>query len=200
MKQKLGLFLSLSFASFLVSCGGGESSSSQTSGASNGLPFGLPQNASLPAASNVDVVDHQKLKEQLPEAWAGWKRTKHEGKKMEVMGYKMSMAEAQYKGDGGSRLEISISDIAGLVDTARIGVAAWLSAEIDKETDTGYEKTTRFKGYKAHEKVDREDKKASLSVIVADRFVVTARGTKMDLDAVKSAMEKVDLGAIRGLR
>lgn len=202
MKNTLGLAAACFALPFLLSCGGSSDSGAPApANPTQGLPFGIPQNAAgFPAPSNVEVVDHQKLKAELPEKFSGWKRTKHEGMKTEVMGYRMSMAEARFKNDAGGSIEISIADIAGLVGPSKFAVAAWLSAEIDKETEGGYERTTRYKGYKGYEKVEDKGGKANLSVIVGDRFVVGVRGSKVDLDTVKSAMDRIDLGRIKGLK
>jgi type II secretory pathway pseudopilin PulG len=39
-----------------------------------------------------------------------------------------------------------------------MGLAAWSIAEVDKETATGYEKTTKIDGNKAYEKYDNDQK------------------------------------------
>lgn len=201
MKKPAGFHASLAGIFFLLAACGGESSSSAPTGGNPaaGLPFGIPQNASLPPAPNVEVVDHAKLKAQLPESLPGFKRTKFDGQKVSVMGYKMSTAEARFKSDTGGTMQISISDIGGLVDTAKMGVAAWASLDVDKETENGYEKTTKYRGYKAMEKVDHKEKEASLSLILADRFVVSAKGYKMELGGVKAIVDRLDLKAISKL-
>ncbi len=96
----------------------------------------------------VDPVDFRKLKDILPERAAGLERTEATGEKNGAMGFSLSQAEGKY-GDGEASLEIEITDTGGVGGMAMMGMAAWAMAEVDKETATGYEKTTRIDGNKA---------------------------------------------------
>ena len=74
------------------------------------------------------------------------------------------------------------------------------ATDVDRETTTGYEKTTRYSGHKAMEKYDRSSKHGEISVMVADRFVVAAEGNGVDMDALKNAVGQVNLGRLESMK
>ena len=81
-----------------------------------------------------------------------------------------------------------------------MALAGWSMAEIDKETTTGYEKTTKIEGYKAFEKYDNEGKSGELNVLVADRFVVNVQGDHITVDQLKGALKDLDLTKLGDLK
>jgi type II secretory pathway pseudopilin PulG len=105
----------------------------------------------------VEPIDFRKLKELLPATAAGLSRTEATGKKNGAMGFSFSQAEGKY-GEGDSSIEIQILDTGGIGGMGMMGLAAWSIAEVDKETATGYEKTTKIDGNKAYEKYDNDQK------------------------------------------
>jgi hypothetical protein len=148
------------------------------------------------AGKKVDVVEFRTLKEMLPESLPGMKRTEASGEKNAAMGMQVSTANGSYSNDQGSNLSLKITDIGSLSGLAGMAAYAWANSEIDRETQSGYEKTTKFNGYKSREKYDNQSKYGELSVMVGDRFVVEAQGNGVDMDAIKGALGKVDLGKL----
>ena len=138
-----------------------------------------------------EVVDFRALKELLPEKVAGMERTAHSGEKAGAMGFNMSTASAEYR-DGDKELELAIVDFAA-VATAMMGITAWASVEIDREDENGYERTTTVEGYKAFEKYSNKNKSGELSLLVADRFIITLKGRNMDEKSFKSAIDELNL-------
>jgi hypothetical protein len=141
-----------------------------------------------------EVIDFRKLKELLPASVAGMERTSHTGEKVGAMGFKMSTAEAKYE-SGDSRLEVNIIDFAG-VGMAMMSLASWSSMEVDRETDTGYERTTVIDGYKAFEEYDRERKDGQISIITGERFIVTIEGKNVEERAMRDALDAIDIDAL----
>jgi hypothetical protein len=148
----------------------------------------------------VETVDYKELKALLPESLPGMKRTNATGEKTSAMGMQISNAEGRYSSDDGSSLTIKITDIGSLTGLAGMAAYAWARVDVDRESDTGYEKTTVFKGYKSHEKYDKQNKSGEISVLVADRFVVEADGNNVDIDAIKHALDNVDLGKLNSMK
>ncbi len=144
-----------------------------------------------------EVIDFRKLKELLPGSVAGMDRTSHTGEKVGAMGFKMSTAEATYEsGDG--KLEVAIIDFAG-VGMAMMSLASWSTMEVDRETDTGYERTTVIDGYKAFEEYDSNRKKGQISIITGDRFIVTIEGRNIEENAMREALDAIDIDALVGM-
>lgn len=152
------------------------------------------------AGKKVETVDYQELKALLPESLPGMKRTDATGEKTSAMGMQVSQAEGQYSSDQGASTSIKITDIGSMTGLAGMAAYAWARVDIDREGDNGYEKTSTFNGYKSHEKYNRANKSGELSVLVADRFVVAVDGNNVDMDAIKSALGKVDLGKLNSMK
>jgi hypothetical protein len=200
-------------AGLLTSCGGGEDASAATetaeaSSSSEGTASDDPAATMEKAMSDAmkqlggdgetkEVVDFRELKALLPERIAGMDRTSHTGEKVGAMGFKMSTAQAEY-GDGDQSLEVSVVDFAG-VSMILASAAAWSSVEIDKETESGYERTTMIDGYKAFEEYDGKRKEGQVSIIAEDRYIITVEGRNIEEGALREALDAVSISKLKGL-
>jgi hypothetical protein len=152
------------------------------------------------AGKKVETVDFKELKALLPESLPGMKRTDATGEKTAAMGMQLSNAEGRYSADNGASMTIKITDIGSMTGLAGMTAYAWARVDVDREGDNGYEKTSTISGYKSHEKYDKSSKSGELSVLVGDRFVVEVDGNDVDMDAIKSALGKVDLGKLNSMK
>jgi hypothetical protein len=151
--------------------------------------------------SKVETVDFRKLKELLPEELDGMERKGASGEKTNSFGIKVSQSEGNYKSeDGQQSIKITIIDLGSMKGLTGMALFAWTMADIDKETEDGYEKTTEFKGHKAFEKYNTTDKNGDLEVIVGDRFMVKGEGWGVDMDAIHNAVGSVDLSVLEGMK
>jgi len=159
------------------------------------------ENALEASGGKVEPVDFRTLKEMLPKTAAGLPRESSEGEKAGTMGMKISTANADYRSEDGSKsIEISITDMGFLSSTAALATAGWLMAEIDRETDTEYEKTTTYQGYKAYEKYNTQYENGSLAVFVGERFIVQIESNGLPVYQVKEAMSAIDLDALEAMK
>jgi hypothetical protein len=71
---------------------------------------------------------------------------------------------------------------------------------MEKETDTGYERTTKVDGQLVHERYDRRSKSGEVSIVLADRFAVTVRGDGVEPAALTAAVKQIDLAKLASLR
>jgi hypothetical protein len=149
--------------------------------------------------SKVEPVDFRELKALLPESLKGMKRGDASGEKSGAMGMSISKAEASYDSDSGASVDIEITDMGGINNFAAAAQFGWAMQEIDRETKTGYEKTMTIAGYKGYEEYDRENKSGKVQVMVKGRFMVEARGSSVDMDAIQAAIKAVDLNKLAGL-
>lgn len=149
----------------------------------------------------VETVDYKVLKDMLPSDLPGMKRSEASGEKNSAMGMTIANAEGRYRAaDGSSSMHIKITDIGSMTGLAGMAMFAWASTDIDRETESGYEKTSTFNGFKSHEKYDNSSKSGELSTIVGGRFVVEASGNNVSMDAIKDAVTKVDLKKLDGMK
>jgi hypothetical protein len=196
--------LLVAFSLGLYACGGGsdngqesveqareEASSSEQS--AGDAAEGMKQQMQGEGKSK-EAVDFRELKKLLPEELAGLKRSSRSGQKTGAMSFNLSVAEAVYEGEGG-KLEVVLTDFAGM-GRAMLGMVPWAELEIDKETETGYERTTTIKGYKAFEEYDNQSKQGKVSIIADGRFVIAIEGANVEADVMREALDGIDLEAL----
>lgn len=147
-----------------------------------------------------EPVDFRALKDLLPEDLPGMKRTSAEGEKAGAMGFVASNAEGRYQAEGGGNITVKITDVGAMTGIGALAAFAWATAEIDRETENGYERTTTQKGYKGYEKYDRSSKSGEVSLLVANRFVVGIDGYDISMDQLKAALDRIDLGKLEGMK
>ncbi|MCX7819799.1 MAG: hypothetical protein N2652_11445 [Kiritimatiellae bacterium] len=154
------------------------------------------QQQGAPAA----LIDHRELKSLLPATLKGFRRTSASSERSGALGMTISRAEGVYEGANDARIEIEYSDLGGLGGLGAFAQAAWVGADIDRETDRGFERTTKYKGHKAHEEYDNEDKSGKLEVLLGGRLMVTVRGYRVKLDELRAAMDQIDLAKLAALK
>ena len=198
--MKKSLILAMAITSLLMSCGKKEEKQEEPKSGIETLQQFADKAKEMQSREPVDPVDFRKLKELLPEEIAGFKRTEASGEKEGAMGFTISRAEAKYKGSSDATVDVEILDTGGIAGVATMALAAWTMADIDKETDTGYEKTTKLEGYKAYEKYNSQDKSGELNVLVADRYVVNVSGNNISVDELKSILAELDLEKLGELK
>lgn len=144
-----------------------------------------------------EVVDAKILKELLPADADGLPRKEASSEKTGAMGFQVSTANGRYREDDSS-IEVSIVDVAGT--GAIMGMAAWAMVDVDKESESGYEKTTTYKDHKAFEKYNNNSKDGEVAVIVANRFVVSVKGNNVSMDKIKATLDDIDLGKLADMK
>jgi len=148
-----------------------------------------------------EVVDFRELKALLPEAIGDLKRTNAEGEKSGAMGFTISKAEADYNNeDYSQRVDIEITDLSGATGFAGMAAWGWAMADVDKETETGYEKTIKYKGHKAYEKYDNQDQYGSIEVLVSGRFMLSVNGNNVPMAVLKSTIDEIDIGKLEAMK
>lgn len=143
----------------------------------------------------IESVSAATLKALLPAELPGMKRTDATSERTQSMGIDMSSAEGQYSAaDGsGANVRIKLTDTGNMSGSMRLGMSAWMTGEYSRETDTGYEKTTTISGCRGMEKYDTQNKEGSLQIMVADRFIVDVQGYNTTMEAIKKAVDQIDL-------
>jgi Yip1 domain len=154
--------------------------------------------SALGGGKTVEPVDFRVLKKMLPDSLPEMQRTNASGERNEMMGIQVSTAEAEYRDGANGRVHVKISDLGTLTSLAGIGAA--LEPELEKETDTGYEKTTRSNGRQIHESYDRRSQQGDLKIQLGGRFEVEVSGNGVKMDTIKSALGMIDLNGLEGMK
>ncbi len=127
-------------------------------------------------------------------------RAEVSGEKSTALGMTISKAEARYIGEDRRAIDVTISDIGNASGLASLALYAWANNEIDKDSPTGYEKTTKFRGYKAYEKYNKRDRSGEMGVLIDKRFVVEAKGDGVSIEDLKNVLDKLDLSKLANMK
>ena len=147
-----------------------------------------------------DVVDPAKLIPILPEPPSGWTAEKAEGSSDDVGGFKITNVHRDYqKGEAADapRASISILDSVASPDYVEVATAGW-----DKSSDTpeGYAKPATIDGNPGREDYDKEQKHATLWVMVAKRYFVTIELQNQDPKELQEWIKRVDLKKLAAIK
>ena len=140
-----------------------------------------------------DVVDPAKLIPILPEPPSGWTAEKAEGSSDDVGGFKITNVHRDYKkGDAvdAPTASISILDSVASPDYVEVATAGW---DKNAETPEGYAKPVTIDGNPGREDYDKEQKHASLWVMVAKRHFVEIELQNQEPKELQEWIKKVDL-------
>jgi hypothetical protein len=145
----------------------------------------------------VEPVSIDKLKPFVPESFAGLSRTDLRTDRSGVAGLMVARAEATY-GSGDRNVELEVVDTGGAAGL--MGLASWMGVQSERETNDRRESTRREGNRLVHEEVDKRGGASKYTLVVADRFVVSAQGNGVDIGMLRSGVNTVNLGALEALR
>jgi hypothetical protein len=156
--------------------------------------------AALPAQQKV--VNFKKLQEFLPNIdLPGFTKGKPGGQTSTVLGMSTSEATLSYEKSGGDNpptIEVKISDMAG-VPFGQIGASMMGATEFENQTETGYEKSVKIRGFPGTEKVDNleDSKSAQITLFVGGRFMIELSGSgTSDIALLHKLLDAMPLGEL----
>jgi len=150
-----------------------------------------------PNQKPVDPVSFRELQATFGDL-SGWEKGKPTGERM-TSPINFSVAKVSYK-KGDSRIEEEISDSA-FNQLMLVPFSMFLTSGYEKETDDGYEKSTKVGDYPGWEKWNKADKSGELNAVVNKRFIVQVRGRGIDDPKVlHAAMASVDMKKLASLK
>ncbi|MFN3872646.1 MAG: hypothetical protein ACK4R9_06565 [Ignavibacterium sp.] len=149
----------------------------------------------------VNPVDFRELKALLPEQIGNLKRKNASGEKSSAMGINISKAEADYDDEKSNKsIDVEITDLGSVSGLTGFAAYGWYLADIDKETENGYERTFMYKGNKGYERYNNDSQNGEISVLVAKRFVAEIRGNNVSMDELKAALDMIDIGKLESMK
>ncbi len=151
----------------------------------------------IAGGKDVQPIDFRELKAMLPASLPGMQRSEASGQSGEAMGMKGSSATARYSDGRNASIRIEIADLGSLSGLAAL--AGKFDPNMEKETDTGYERTKRIDGQLVHERYDRRAKSGEVGVLVASRFSVTVEGSGVDATTLTGALKAIDLSSLASM-
>jgi hypothetical protein len=151
----------------------------------------------MAGGKDVQPVDFHELKAMLPASLPGMQRNEASGQSGEAMGMKGSSATGRYTDGANASIHIEIADLGSLSGLAAL--AGKFDPNMEKETDTGYERTKRIDGQLVHERYDRRAKSGEVGVLIANRFSVTVEGSGVEAAALTGALKAIDLSSLASI-
>jgi hypothetical protein len=153
----------------------------------------------LGGGKRVDPVGIDKLKPLVPETFAGLPKIGGSAEKNGMAGLAVSKTEASYGDHAQKHVTLEISDTGGI--SGLVGMAGWMNLQGEREDDEGFERTQKVDGRLVHERGSKHvGGDNEFTVVLGDRFVVSAKGQGVDLPGLKSAVAGLDLGKIEAMK
>src|SRR6266496_935673 len=147
-----------------------------------------------------DSVDYQKLLPILPDAPQGWSADKAEGSTEDAGGFRITNVHRDYhKGEGENvpTAAISILDSAANPDYVSTTTAAWNNTS---ETGEGYGKSVTIDGNPGFEAFEKQDKHATLWIMVANRYFLQIELQNQDPKELQEWVKRVDLKKLAAIK
>jgi hypothetical protein len=166
--------------------------SAETAAAFEGL------GALLGGGKHVEAVSIDQLKPLVPEQFAGLARQSSNAERNGMAGIMVSKAEASYGDGAGHSATLEITDSGGA--TGLMGLASWSALQGERDNDEVSERTERVNGRLVHQKISKTGGTHEYNIVIADRFIVTAKGHGMEFGALRSAVSALDLQKLEAMK
>jgi Yip1 domain len=154
--------------------------------------------ALLGGGKHVDAVSIDQLKPLVPDQFAGLARKSSNAERNGMAGIMVSKAEASYGDDAGHSASLEITDSGGA--TGLLGMASWAALQGERDNDQASERTERIGGRLVHQKISKTGGTHEYNVVIADRFIVTAKANGIEFGALKSAVAALDLQKLEAMK
>jgi hypothetical protein len=154
--------------------------------------------AVLGGGKRFEPVGIEQLKPLVPENLAGLPRTGTSAEKGGPPGLQISKAEARYGDGAGKEIELEVTDTGGA--SGLMGLAGWMNVQGEKESGGRVERTRKEGNRMVHEEYSKRDNEAEFTVVVAERFVVSAHGRGVTIDGLRSAVGSLDLAKLESMK
>ncbi len=152
------------------------------------------------AQEGAEPMHFSKLLPFLPDKIEGFAAEKAEGSTSSAMGFKLTEVSRVYhkgKEDAEETVTVKITDGAGNQFFAAAHAAV---VEFNTESTEGYEKGIKLDGYPAIERYTNEGKDGSLTVFVANRYLVQIDINGLDSKEMQAWWKKLDAKKLAELK
>lgn len=160
--------------------------------------MGAMLGAALGGGDNAKPFPPEQLQTFVPEKLADLPRNSIEARTDNAMGLSFSSVEASYAKDDKS-INVKLQDI-GAVKMLAMGMAAWASSTVNKETQDSVERVYKKDGVAYKEEYRKDGSQSEFSMMLANGLMVEADGSGVDMDTLKSAVASMNVGALGNLK
>lgn len=143
-------------------------------------------------AKPVPPVSYKQLIGYLPKELGGMKGSEPEGETTTAGQWQYSQANVNFSGGDGQSAEVGIFDYAH-ISMLYLPFQMALRMKVNQESTKGYTRSGEMDGFPALEEWDKNDKRSEMTVLVGDRFVVSAKMRGGEEGAARQIVDKIDL-------
>lgn len=154
------------------------------------------QKSAAPAA----MISGKALKDALPQELPGFERVEAGSEKQSVFGLTTVIATGVYE-SGAKSIRIELTDTGGMGGLGGLAALGLANNEVDKETRTGFERTTTYQEFKALESFDKVSQDGEIQIFVGARIGVKINGSGQEsFEDLSAAVKALDLKALSELK
>ena len=207
MPHRASAALMIAFTTSLAACGGDKGSDGNTASGNSlsQLTSAVSQmekmSQGMAAAADrkpVPPVSYKVLIEFLPQDVDGMKAGAPKGETSTMGEWQFSQAETRYRSeDGNKSAKVELFDYAH-IPMLYAPIQMMMNMNMSKESTEGFERSTKVGGYPAYEKWRSAGEESEVTILVADRFVVTTNTRGLGEDSAKRLAESIDLKELAG--
>ncbi|MEO7984953.1 MAG: hypothetical protein ABI766_00380 [Gemmatimonadales bacterium] len=143
-------------------------------------------------AKPVAPVSFKTLIDYLPKDLGGMKPGEPEGETTTAGQWQYSQANVRFSGGEGQSAEVGIFDYAH-ISMLYLPFQMALKMKVSQESTHGYSRSGDVDGFPALEEWNKDDHRSEMTVLVGDRFVVSAKMRGGEEGAARKIVDKVDL-------
>ncbi len=144
--------------------------------------------------AKMTPMTKEAMKSWMPESIGSLERTKYDiGKQMGIAN--ISTLSMEFKGEDSKRIRLNITDGAGNGASVISMFIMMKNADVDSESETGYERTETFGNQKVLIKYSnpKYNNSSKFSYLVNDRLFVEATGFAMEPEELWEYLEKLEI-------
>jgi len=145
------------------------------------------------------MVHQRQLRALLPEEYEGMRRSNTEAGKQAAFGMNISYAQGTYS-SGDARIDAKITDISAMGEFMKMAQYAWANAEMERESDDGYERTVKIEGFPGQESYENAYKSGRIQIMVDGRFIVELDGSGVEMKTMHGLLAAIGLKKLAGLQ
>ncbi len=148
--------------------------------------------------NKTEPVNPQELAQVLPDFFSGLKPVNREAQKTELWGIKISEAVEEFQsGSSHWTIRLSVTDLGSLAGMSSLIRKDWIKNDVNIRTEEGYQKTIKYKNYRALESFNRSKNLLRYEVIINDRFLVEVQGAGTYPHKIREALEQIKWDRLR---
>lgn len=152
----------------------------------------------LGGGKRYEPVAYDALKAVLPESVGGLARTGQEAGRGGPPGLEVSKARVDF-GDGASKqMRLEVIDTGGA--GGLMALAGWATTQSERESGNVVERTRREGDRVVHERISKAGGESEYTVVVGNRFMVSAEGRGFSIDELKGAVGAVNLAKLESMK